>query len=227
MRLVADERAERAGPRARALARLADRFGAAVAYPVGLTVGWLVVRVQPPATRARWLDWASTNLANLPHRPLSTLVLSAFVAQDSPAGWVVLAAVGLAATGRVLGAWRTAVLVTTAQVLGTLVSESVLAYRLHTGAAPVADRHILDIGPSYVVVCALAAGIAYSTWPGRLLSAVGFAIVAPDLFGGLPAWEVSSVGHVCAIAVAVALGWPLRRSARRRAPAPTLPGAVC
>ena len=195
---------------------LADRLGLAVGYPLALFAGWLVLRAQPPATRQHWLDWASTNLANAPDHPISALVVSAFVSDGDPTGWVALGAIGLAATGWVMGAWRTAVLVSTAHVIGTLVSEGILAYRISIGAAPAADRHVLDIGASYVVVCALAAGIAYSTWPGRLASAVGFAIVSPDLFGGLPYWDVSAIGHVCSIAIAVGLGWPFARAYRRR-----------
>jgi hypothetical protein len=189
----------------------ADRFGLAVGYAAALAVGWFVA-----GNHEDWLDWASTNLANLGDHPVSAMVGSAFVTEDPPFGWIALALVGLGATGWVLGAWRTAVLVSAAHVIGTLVSEGILAYRIHIGAAPGTDRHLLDIGPSYVVVCALAAGIAYGTWPGRILSAIGFVVVSPNLFGGLSSWEVSSVGHVTSIAVALALGWPLARSARRR-----------
>jgi hypothetical protein len=108
-------------------------------------------------------------------------------------------------------------------VVGTLVSQGILAYRVHSGAAPASDRYLIDVGASYVVVCALAAGIAYGTWLGRVLSAVGFLLVSPNLFGGLPSLEVSSVGHVCAILVALGLGWPLWRSARRARAASTVP----
>jgi len=191
--------------------RWADRLGVAVAYAVALAVGWFVA-----GSHRNWLDWASTNLANLGDHPVGAMVVSAFVTEDPPIGWIVLALVGLGATGWVLGAWRTAVLVATAHVVGTVVSEGILAYRIHTGTAPVTDRQILDIGASYLVVCALVAGIAYSIWPWRIASAVGFVVVAPNLFGGLPSGEVSSVGHVTSIAVALALGWPLARSARRR-----------
>src|SRR6266536_1927219 len=105
--------------------RWLDRFGLAVGYAVALTAGWLVVDSRPPATRRHWLDWASTSIANLAHHPVPALVVSAFVAEDNPAGWVVLALVGLGATGWVLGAWRTAVLVAAAHVVGTLVSEGI------------------------------------------------------------------------------------------------------
>jgi hypothetical protein len=205
--------------RERATARgWASRLGAAIAYTGALTVAGLALRARPPADQQAWLAWASTNLANLHEHPIGSLVVSAFLTEDFPTGWIVLAAVGLGATGWVLGSWRTASLAVAAHVVGTLVTQGIVAYRISTGAAPVADRRMLDVGASYVVVSALAAGLAYSTWPGRLLCAVGLAGAAPSLFAGLTSWEVSSIGHVCSILLGLALGWPLARS-RRLAPA--------
>jgi hypothetical protein len=105
-------------------------------------------------------------------------------------------------------------------VIPTLVSEGILAYRIHAGAAPDADRHLMDVGASYIVVTALVAGIAYGTWPGRVVSAIGFLLLSPHLFGGLQHLDVAPVGHVCAIAVALGLGWPLKRGAARRRAVP-------
>jgi hypothetical protein len=200
---------------AAAAARLLAKLGPAIGYPAGLAIGTLVVQTRSPATRDAWLAWISTNLANLRTHPVGSLIASAFVAVDSPVAWIVLGLVGLAATARVLGGWRTALLVSAAHVVGTLVSQGILAYRIGAGAAPDTDRHMSDIGASYVVVCALTAGIVSGRWPGRLLCAVGFALVAPDLFGGLRSWEGSAGGHVCAILIGVGPGWALRRSARR------------
>jgi hypothetical protein len=194
------------------------KLGPAIGYPVGVAVGTLLVRTRSPSTREAWLAWASTNLANLRTHPVGSLVASAFVVVDSPIAWIVLGVVGLAATGWVLGGWRTTVLVATAHLVGTLVSQGILAYRIKNGAAPVGDRYLLDVGASYVAVCALTAGIAYGRWPSRLLCAAGFAVVAPHLFDGLLSWEVSAVGHVWVILIALALGWALRRSVRRGDP---------
>jgi hypothetical protein len=184
--------------------RYLDRLGVAVGYPIALAVAALVLRSQPAGTRAAWLAWASTNADNLGRHPVGSLVVSAFVAESAPVGLAALAAVGLASVGWVLGSWRTVLLVGAAHVLATLASEALLIYR--TG-----DRQVLDVGPSYVVIAALAAGIGYGTWPGRIASALGFAIATPDLFGGLAQLELSSVGHVCSVAVAVGLGYPLYR----------------
>ena len=195
--------------------RWAGRLAPGVGYAAALTAGAILLGTRSAATRAAWQAWASTNLVNLRDHPVQAMVLSAFVSESDPTGWVVLALVGLITTAWVLGGWRTTLLVTAGHVVGTLVSEGILAYRIGTGAAPAGDRYLMDIGASYVVVCALAAGIAYGTWAGRALSAAGFLLVSPNLFGGLPQLEVSSVGHVWAIAVALGLGWPLWRSARK------------
>jgi hypothetical protein len=187
-----------------------DRFGVAVGYAAGLAAGSLA--------GARWLDWASTNLANLRTRPVSAMVLSAFLVEDDRLAWVLLALAGLGATGWVLGAWRTALLVAAAHVLATLVSEGVLWWRITAGAVPAAQEHVRDVGPSYVVIAALAFGVLYSPWPGRILCAIGLALVAPGSFRGLPHLELSSVGHACAVVIAAGLGWVMVR--RRRAARP-------
>jgi hypothetical protein len=198
--------------------RWLDRYGVAVGYAAGLGLATLLLQAQTAPVRARWLDWASTNLANAPDHPIGALVVSAFLTEGDVVGWLVLSLVALGCLGHVLGAWRTAVLVSAAHVIGTVLSEGIVAYRIGTGALPDAYRHIRDVGPSYVVVAALVAGIAYGRWPGRLLCAGGFVILAPSLFGGLFQLEVSAVGHVSAILVAVPLGGLLRR-ARLRDPA--------
>jgi Rhomboid-like protein len=201
--------------------RLADRLGVAVAYAVALAVGTALLHAQPRPTRDAWLDWASTNLANAPDHPLSTLVVSALFTDGEVRGWLVLSLVGLGALGWRLGAGYTLALVAAAHVLGTVLSEGILAVRIAAGAVPAGEAHIRDIGPSYVVVAALVAGLAYGPWAAKLPCAIGFAIVAPDLFGGLPHLEVSSVGHVGAITVALIGGAMFARSLRRAAaPAP-------
>jgi hypothetical protein len=184
----------------------------ALCFAGTLAVTTLVLANLSAATRRSWLAWVSTNLANLHDRPLVVLVASAFLVDGDAVAWMALALVGLFATSRALGNVRTVVLVATAHVVGTLVSEGILAYRIANGAAPATDRFLLDVGPSYVVVCALVAAIAYGTWPGRIASAVGFALAAPQLFEGLTRFEVAAVGHTCAVLVALAVGYPLARS---------------
>jgi hypothetical protein len=202
---------------ARAIAPLADRLGVALGYAGALAGGTLLVRTRPAATRQAWLGWASTNLVNLRYHPFGAMVASAFVSTDDTVGWIALAVIGLGVTGWVLGSWRTALLVATSHMLATLISEGILAYRIHAGVAPDDQRLLLDVGPSYIVVCALTAGMVYGWWVGRGWCALALGFVAPSIFGWLGEWEVSSIGHVCSVVIGLVLGWPLLRSARRAA----------
>jgi hypothetical protein len=192
-----------------------------VGYTAALGVGTALLHSRPRPERDAWLDWASTNLANAPHHPVGALVASALLTDGDLAGWLVLSLVGLGALGWRLGAWRTATVVVAAHVLGTVVSEGILGIRVASGALPHSELHIRDIGPSYVVVAALVAGLAYAPWPGRVPCALGFLAVAPSLFGGLFQLEVSAVGHVCAIAVALVVGGLFARRGKIRTPGAT------
>lgn len=194
--------------------RWLDRFGVALGYSAALGIGTILLRTRSGPVHDAWLDWASTNLANAPHHPIGALVVSALFTEGDLTGWLVLSLVGLAGLGWRLGAWRTATVAGTAHVLGTVISEGILGIRIATGAVPHSAAHIRDVGPSYVVVAALAAGIAYGTWPARLLCAAGFVAVAPDLFGGLFRLEVSAVGHTSAIVIALVVGAIVARRPR-------------
>jgi hypothetical protein len=182
----------------------------AAGYATGLGLGTALLYAQPLPVQARWLDWASTNLANATDHPVSALVVSAFLTTGEAQWWLPLSLLAIGTLGWVFGAWRTAVLIAAAHVLGTVISEAILGYRIGTGALPHGYLHIQDVGPSYVVAGALAAGIAYARWPGRLACAAGFGILAPSLFAGLTHLELSAVGHVSAIVVALAVGWLVR-----------------
>jgi hypothetical protein len=163
-------------------------------------------------TQQVWRAWASTNLENLRHHPVAAIAVSAFLPDGYAWLWIILSFIGLAAAGRVLGNIRTAILALAVHVLATLVSEGILAARIAAGAVSPQARHVIDVGPSYVTVGALVAAIGYSTWPGRLLSAAGFAVVAPYLFVGLQDSGVAEAGHTCAVVLGLVLGYLLRKS---------------
>jgi hypothetical protein len=133
----------------------------AVGYAAALVVASLALAARSQAGQTQWLAWASTNLANLGTHPVAAMVVSAFFAQSDLAVWVVLALLGIGVTGLALGARRTLVLVASAHVLGTLISEGILWFQIRTGALPAAQERILDVGPSYVVVSALVAAAVF------------------------------------------------------------------
>ncbi len=142
------------------------------------------------------------------------MVGSAFVTDDSVVDWVVLGFVGLTVAGGALGDLRLAALLAACHVDGTLVSEAVVGLQVRAGALPAGARTLLDIGPSYVVAPALVLGILHGRTVGRVLCGLCFALLAPHLFVGLGRLEVSSVGHVVAIAVALVAGPALVRDRR-------------
>jgi hypothetical protein len=173
-----------------------------------------LLRSRPSAVRRTWFTWASTDLVNLAHHPVGSMVLSAFVDDSDVLAWVALGLIGLVAAGQTVGNVRCAVLVTIAHVVGTLVSEGILLVRIAAGRAPAAERISLDIGPSYVVVAALTVGIVYGRWPARIVSGIAFAFLAPHLFGGLQRLDVGPVGHCCAILLGVVVGFVFQRAWR-------------
>lgn len=93
-------------------------------------------------------------------------------------------------------------------MIGTLVSEGILGYRVAHGLLPGADRHIIDVGPSYVVVSAITVAILYGSWLARAAAAADLAILVfvGQIFSGLSGLEVAPVGHLTAIVVAAVLG---------------------
>jgi hypothetical protein len=187
------------------------RVPVATAFTVLLLTGSLLLHAVPGDIRTAVLGYASTSLANLADHPVVATVLSAFLPAAGSALWLTFGLLALAAAERALGSMAVAALLAVAHVLGTAISQGLLAVRIGIGDAALADWHLLDTGPSYVVVCAMAATVVAGRLPARLLCVGGFALVGPHLFDGLGSYEVSAIGHTCAIVIGVAGGWPLRR----------------
>lgn len=189
-----------------------------------------------PSGQRSLVAWTATNLANLRSDPLGTLVASAFVSETAPWVWLGFAAAGLFPLAYRFGNSRALLLVGAAHVIGTLLSEGLLAWRISAGAEPVAMRTTDDVGPSYVIASALLATILYGTGPGprtpvswpfdriagrwwRLLAAVGLIALAPSLFEGIGRLDFTAVGHVVALSTGAAAGLLLTLGERRGAPA--------
>ena len=176
----------------------------------------------------------ATNLINLRTDPLGTLIASAFVSEAAPWVWVAFAVVGLFPLVHRFGNLRALLLVGAAQVIGTLISEGVLAWQISTGAAPGSLRFLDDVGPSYVIASALIATILYGPEPlvrtarhghwlfdriasrwWRVGAFAGLAMLAPHLFGGLEHLDVAAVGHLVALVTGAGTGLLLTRLERR------------
>ena len=170
-------------------------------YTAGLLVAAVLAETVAPATWSGWLDYASTDLDNLARHPAGSILLSAFLTENSPTVWLGLSLVGLAGPARRLGPVRTTALVLTAHLVGTLVSQGVLAWRLQAGLAEQGDRFALDVGPSYVIVAGLVAGVLVGRSWWRPGCALGVGLLLPYLFDDLLNWQVVAVGHTVAIMV--------------------------
>ena len=182
------------------------RYAFACAYLACYLVAEAVYVLLNPSAQAALTAWASTNVANLEHDPAGPLVLSAFVGPGYFLVWPVLIALALFGANRALGNARTALICVAGQVVGTVVSEGIVGYRVQAGQLPAADRYLTDVGPSYVVVSAIVIAVACGTWLARTAAALDFAVLVfgGRIFSGLSHLDVSAVGHLTATATAAA-----------------------
>jgi hypothetical protein len=186
-------------------------------------VAGIVYELLPSGNQAAVLRWASTNVHNLAHDPVGCLIASAFFAAGGLGMWPVLIVLTVFGANKALGNWRTVVTCAAGNIIGSLVSEGILWYRIAHGTMPASDRFILDVGPSYVVVAAIAVALIWGTWLARAAAAIVFAglVFAGHIFTGITQLTVTPVGHATAFFVGATLGsflaWQRRRAAGTRA----------
>lgn len=183
-------------------------YAVAWLYLAGFVVAEAVYAGLSPRDQAALTAWASTNVHNLSHDPVGSLVASAFVTGGSAWAWPAAIALAMFGANRVLGNWRTLLVCAAGQVIGTLVSEGIAGYRVSRGLLPAPDRYLIDVGPSYVVVSAIVVALLYGSWLARGAAALDLAllVVASNIFGGLSQLSVPAVGHVTAMIVAAVAG---------------------
>ena len=214
----------RLGPRA-----IFKAYAVAWIFLIAVVLTELVYALLPAHDQAALVGWASTSVHNLHHHPIGSLLSSALIPQESASAWPLLIALSMFGANRALGNWRTALVCAAGQVIGTLVSEGIVAYQVGHGLLPPVDRYLIDIGPSYVVVSAIVIALLLGSWPARAAAAVDLVLLVAvgDIFGGLSQLNVAAVGHVTAMVVAAASAppsWPGRgcrpryAASRRRAP---------
>src|SRR5712672_1894439 len=122
------------------------RYAFAGAFLGCFGITGLIYTLLDPAAQAWLVDGASTNVANLEHEPVLPLLLSAFVAPGYVATWPVLIALALFGANRALGNGRLALVCLAGHVIGTLVSEGIVAGRVDAGQLGAASRHLTDVG---------------------------------------------------------------------------------
>jgi hypothetical protein len=202
-------------PRAR---RGVASYAFAWCYLICFVVTDLVYTSLTPTGQAALTAWASTNVANLSHEPVGPLVLSAFIAPGYLLLWPVLIALATFGANRALGNAKTTLICVAGHVVGTGVSEGIVAARVAAGQLPASDRYITDVGPSYVVVSAIVIAVICGTWLARSLALLDFAVLVfgGHIFSGLSHLDVSAVGHLTAMLTAAAIITVIARRERRR-----------
>jgi len=194
------------------------RYAVAWGYLAAVGLAEVVYALLPDHDQAAVIAWASTNVHNLTRHPVACMIASAFFPTGSQLLWPAIIALALFGANAVLGNWRTAVTCGAGHVIGTLVSEGILAYQITHGTRPAGARFIIDVGPSYVVVTAIAVGLLWGRWPVRCAAAVDLAglIFVGDIFGGISHLAVAAVGHATALFTGCTLGSLLAWQRRRR-----------
>jgi hypothetical protein len=208
------------GGRLRWVARaVTRRYLVASSFLAGFVAVAAAGALMSPSAWSAVMTWTSTSVANMEHHPLGSLAASAFVAEGTAYAWPVLIAMAMFGANRALGNARTAAVCAAGHVIGTLVSEGIVAYRVDEGLLPAASRHILDIGPSYVLVSAIVVAVVFGSWPARVAAAGDMAVlvVAGHIFSGLADLDVAAVGHLTALVVAAVAAALIRH--RRNPPA--------
>lgn len=204
------------------------RYAVAWGYLAAVGIAELVYALLPDHDQAALIAWASTNVHNLTRHPVACMIASAFFPTGAQLLWPVIIALALFGANAVLGNWRTAVTCGAGHIIGTLVSEGILACQITHGTRPAAGRFITDVGPSYVVVTAIAVGLLWGRWPVRCAAALDLAglIFVGDIFGGLSHLAVAAVGHATALFTGCTLGSLLAWQRRRRVRLAAVPAAA-
>jgi membrane associated rhomboid family serine protease len=184
-------------------------------YAAALLATNIWLESAPRHTESRVLEAMSTNIAHLVHDPWFVLPASAFFTRGGLAVAIAgcLICVGLL---EMSAGWRvTLAVAATGHVVGTLVSEGVEAVRLAAGDVPDSARHLLDVGPSYILVACATTVISSRNADRRMRFVCAVALAPVFVFTAwrLPAGRVDAIGHLTAAFVGV---WWARWTDRRR-----------
>jgi hypothetical protein len=188
------------------LLRMARRWPkVGIAYTAMLFGGYLWWILQSPAQRMAILTDSSTDLAHLERVPWLVLPASSIWSGDDIGWWIAVTLLCLGALELVHGPATTLVTGVVAHVVGTLVSEGLIAARIAAGELSASARHLMDVGPSYIVASCAAAVIASPRTPRslRILCALTFVPLLITAFNFTDAAQVATTGHAVAIAVGV------------------------
>jgi hypothetical protein len=179
------------------------------AYAVVLVAVWLWLTALGQHTREAVVSQMSTNVHNLSHGRLSTLVGSAFVDDGGDIYVWLPGLVCLLALGELI--WRGRGLVITfavGHIGATLLVAAWLVVALKAGWLPLSIARATDVGTSYGAVCVL--GALTASIPPRWRAAwVGwwFGITVTVAVGG--DFNFTAIGHVLALLLGMGLSFRL------------------
>jgi hypothetical protein len=194
----------------RALSRAAS-VRITAAYAVVLAAVSLMLTALGPHARELAVSRMSTNLHNLSHGRLTTLIGSAFVDDGGEICFCLPWLVCLLALGELI--WRGKGLViafAVGHIGATLIVAAGLVVAVKAGWLPLSIAHASDVGVSYGAVCvlgALTASIPLRRRPAWVGWWLGIALVAAS--GG----DFSAVGHVLALLLGIGLSYRLPSTA--------------
>ncbi|MDQ1706207.1 MAG: hypothetical protein QOF18_2573 [Frankiaceae bacterium] len=186
----------------------------ATAYSAVLLGGYCWWMLQTPQQRTAVLVASSTNLAHLEHAPWLVLPASSLWSGAPIGYWLTVSLLCLGALELIRGPLRTLLTGALAHVIGTLVSEGVLAVRIAAGEVSSSARRLLDFGPSYIVAACAAAVVTSSRAPRplRVVCALTLVPLAIEAFDVTDASQVATIGHAVAIIVGAWMGLRPMRS---------------
>ncbi|MCX5200398.1 hypothetical protein OG897_02820 [Streptomyces sp. NBC_00237] len=187
---------------------------------LALFVTTVVMRHMDPAFTDEFLRQRSTNIHHLTQDPSRVLITSAFWidGDNGLRGWLLYAVLYTlfhAPAERWLGTARWLLVVLTAHVGATYLSEGILAWAIRHGIAPPESVNTLDVGVSYALA-GIVAVLAYRIpTPWRYLYLFGvLTFYALPLVTGR---TFTDVGHFTAVLIGLACH-PVTRSPKPRRP---------
>jgi hypothetical protein len=174
-----------------------------IAYTLMLLGAYLWWILQPAGQRMAVLVDSSTDLAHLEKAPWLVLPASSIWSGDNIGWWIGATLLCICALELAHGSLAAVVTGAVAHVVGTLVSEGLIAARIAAGELSSSARHVLDVGPSYIVASCAAAVVASSRTPRsvRILCALTFVPLVVTACDFSDAGQVATLGHAVAIAV--------------------------
>jgi hypothetical protein len=181
-------------------------------YAVMLIAVSLTLTAMGPHARAVAVSRMSTNLHNLAHGHVDTLIGSALVNEGDDVFFWLPGLACLLALGEII--WRSTGLVVTfavGHIGATLIVAVMLVAAIRTGSVPSSVALASDVGMSYGAVCVLGALTASipvhwrPVWIGWWLG-----VALPATLGA----NFTAIGHVLALLLGIGLSFRLRSIAR-------------